>query len=101
MYKFETINFLEHRQYAFFLFFSYCVACGILVPRPGIKLRSFAVKAQSPNHWTAREFPGSKDSTCDAGDQGLTPGLRRSPGEGNGNLLQYSRLGYPMDRGAR
>jgi len=58
------------------------------------------VKAQSPNHWTAREFPGSKDSTCDAGDQGLTPGLRRSPGEGNGNLLQYSCLENPMDRGA-
>ena len=31
----------------------------------------------------------------------LTPSLRRSPGEGNGNLLQYSCLGNPMDRGAR
>ena len=31
---------------------------------------------------------------------GLTPSLRRSPGEGNGNLLQYSCLGNPMDRGA-
>ena len=30
----------------------------------------------------------------------LIPGLRRSPGEGNGNLLQYSFLRNPMDRGA-
>ena len=31
---------------------------------------------------------------------GLIPGLGRSPGEGNGNPLQYSCLGNPMDRGA-
>ena len=36
----------------------------------------------------------------DAGDSGWIPGLRRSPGEGDGNLLQYSYLGNPMDRGA-
>ena len=35
-----------------------------------------------------------------AGDAGLIPGLGRSPGEGNGNLPQYSCLGNPMDRGA-
>jgi len=35
----------------------------------------------------------------DAGDAGLTSGLGRSPGEGNGNPLQYSCLGNPMDRG--
>ena len=29
----------------------------------------------------------------------LIPGLGRSPGEGNGNVLQYSCLGNPMDRG--
>ena len=32
----------------------------------------------------------------DAGDLGLIPSLGRSPGEGNGNLLQYSCLGNPM-----
>ena len=36
----------------------------------------------------------------DAGDVGLIPGLGRSPGEGNGNLPQYSFLGNTMDRGA-
>ena len=34
------------------------------------------------------------------GDTGSTPGLVRSPGEGNGNPLQYSCLENPMDRGA-
>ena len=42
----------------------------------------------------------SKESACNAGDLGLIPGLGRSPGEGNGNPLQYSCLEYPMDRGA-
>ena len=49
------------------------------------------------------DFPGGSDgktSACNAGDPGSTPGLGRSPGEGNGNLLQYSRLENPMDTGA-
>ena len=37
---------------------------------------------------------------ANAGVSGLMPGLGRSPGEGNGNLLQYSCLGNSMDRGA-
>ena len=41
-----------------------------------------------------------KESTCNAGNTGLIPGLGRSPGEGNGNPLQYSCLENPMDRGA-
>ena len=35
----------------------------------------------------------------DTGDVGSTPGLKNSPGEGNGNPLQYSCLKNPMDRG--
>ena len=48
-------------------------------------------------------FPGGldgKESACNAGDLGSTPGLGRSPGEGNGNPLQYSCLKNLMDRGA-
>ena len=48
-------------------------------------------------------FPGGsagKESACNAGDQGLIPGLGRSPGEGNGNPFQYPCLENPMDRGA-
>ena len=41
-----------------------------------------------------------KASACNAGDLGSTPGLGRSPGEGNGNPLQYSCLENPMDGGA-
>ena len=33
------------------------MACGILVPQPGMEPRPPAVKAPSPNHWTDREFP--------------------------------------------
>ena len=41
-----------------------------------------------------------KASACIAGDPGSIPGLGRSPGEGNGNPLQYSCLKNSMDRGA-
>ena len=48
-------------------------------------------------------FPHSlvgKESACNAGDLGLIPRSGRSPGEGNGNPLQYSCLENPMGRGA-
>ena len=48
-------------------------------------------------------FPGGSDgkaSACNAGDLGLIPGLGRSPGEGNGNPLQYFCLENPMEGGA-
>ena len=41
-----------------------------------------------------------KNLPASAGDVSLIPGSGRSPGEGNGNLLQYPCLGNPMDRGA-
>ena len=45
-----------------------------------------------------------KEPTCQCrrhrGDPGLIPGSGRSPGEGNGNPLQYSCLGNPMDKGS-
>ena len=41
-----------------------------------------------------------KDPSCNAGDAGLILGLGRSPGEGNGNPLQYSCPENPMDRRA-
>ena len=48
-------------------------------------------------------FPGGSDgkvSACKAGDLGLIPGSGRSPGEGNGNPLQYSCPENYIDRGA-
>ena len=50
-----------------------------------------------------KDLPGSsdgKESACNAGDLGSIPGSGRSPGEGNGNPLQYSCPENPMDRGA-
>ena len=41
-----------------------------------------------------------KNSPANSGDPGSIPGSGRSPGEGNGNLLQYSLLENPIDRGA-
>ena len=49
-------------------------------------------------------FPGGSDGkeyACSAGDLGSIPGSGRSPGEGNGNPLQYSCLENSMDRGAQ
>ena len=48
-------------------------------------------------------FPGgsdSKESACNEGDPGPISRSGRSPGEGNGNPLQYLCLENPMDRGA-
>ena len=52
---------------------------------------------------TAQIFPGSSDgkaSAYNAGDPGSIPRSGRSPGEGNGNPLQYSCLENPIDGGA-
>ena len=50
-----------------------------------------------------QDFPGASDgkaSVSNAGELGSIPGSGRSPGEGNGNPLQYYCLANPMDRGA-
>ena len=49
--------------------------------------------------WKATVHGVAKNLPANAGDAGLIPGLGRSPGGGNGYLLQYSCLGNPMDRG--
>ena len=82
---------------------------------------SFSRRSSQPRDWTwvsciagrfftiwalvqwIKGFPGGsevKTSACNAGDLGLIPGLGRSPGERNGNPLQYSCLENPMDGGA-
>ena len=79
--------------------------------QPRDRTRVFHIVGIRFTIWATREvhlyhevgFPGSsngKESACSAGDLGLIPGLGRSPGEGNGNPLQYSCLENPMDRGA-
>ena len=48
---------LLHPLFFLFFFWPRCVACGILVPWPGIEPVPSAVKAPSLNHWTVREYP--------------------------------------------
>ena len=53
--------------------------------------------------YVSLKIPGGsevKASACNVGDLGSIPGLGRSPGEGNGNPLQYSCLENPMGGGA-
>ena len=50
--------------------------------------------------WCHLPFSDGKESACNAGDLGSIPGLGRSPGEGNGNPLQYPCLEKSMGREA-
>ena len=81
------------------------------LPDPQIKPRFPALQAdplllEPPEVLYMRvliDFPGGSDgkaSAYNAGDPGSIPGLESSPGEGNGNSLQYSCLENPMDGGA-
>ena len=59
--------------------------------------------ADAPCGIQRKGFPGGsvvKNPPANAGDADPIPGSGRSPGEGNGNPLQYSCLGNPMDREA-
>ena len=65
-----------------------------------VLVSKFMINFCLPHRWLPRWF-SSKESACSTGDPGSVPKLGRSPGEGNGNLLQYySCLESPMDRGA-
>ena len=73
---------------------------------PGIKSTFPAASALTGRFFTTeqayRSFPGgsdSKESACNAGDQGSIPASGRCPGEGNGNPLQCSCMGNPIARG--
>ena len=89
------------------LFFTFCTAFNKLHEIFNSSLlHRLPVRGVCPTKcWCSvlRGFPGvsdSKEYACNEGDLGLIPGLGRSPGEENGNPLQYSRLGNLMDRGA-
>ena len=53
----SQIHFFSQIRKAFFFFLQCHLACGILVPWPGIKPTPPALEAQSLNHWTNREVP--------------------------------------------
>ena len=67
------------------------------VVSPALAGEFFSTNATWEVFWGGSD---SKVSAYNAGDLGSTPGSGRSPGEGNGNPIQYSCLENPMDRGA-
>ena len=73
------------------------------LPDPGIEPASLTSPALAGGFFTTGGFPGgsgSKASAYNVGDPGSIPGSGRSPGEGNGNPLQYSCLENSMDWGS-
>ena len=68
-----------------------------------ISVSNISEKEIDSTYSSIKGFPGGSDgkaSACNAGDLGLIPGSGRSPGEGNGNPLQYFCLENSIDRGA-
>ena len=68
----------------------------------GKYLKTVTLKYLNTDISNSMDFPcasDSKASVYSAGDPDSVPGLGRSPGEGNGNPLQYSCLGNPMNGG--
>ena len=71
-----------------------------------IESKQNCIYKQDNSQWVGilqGDFPSGsdgKESACNAEDQGSIPGLGRSPGEGNGNPLQYSFLENSLGRGA-
>ena len=88
---FRVIHITLWRKQTIFPFF--LIFCLCFLWEGGHKLY-FPFRIGLPRWFSGKEF------TSSAGDPGLTPGSGRSPGEGNGNPLQYSCLKNPMDRGA-
>ena len=63
---------------------------------------NICVEAYTWKHYVNISFPGDsdgKESACNAGNLSLIPGLGRSPGDRNGNPLQYSCLENSMEPG--
>ena len=68
----------------------------------GKYLKTVTLKYLNTDISNSMDFPGASDSKASVystGDPDSVPGLGRSPGEGNGNPLQYSCLGNPMNGG--
>ena len=76
------------------------VSLGIMWEPVAEQTRGHVLIMMTTMYWG---FPGGsngEESACNVRDLGSIPGLGRSPGEGDGNPLQYSCLENPMDRGA-
>ena len=84
------------KKFPNWLWWSLCNSVSILRPLDCTLISWWIVNYSSIK--ILQDFPGGsdgKESTCNAGDLGLTPGLGRSTGGGHGNPLQYSCLENP------
>ena len=81
-----------------------CLIIAYLIPTKISAFSTFETQKYKVNRvylydWGFPDGSVSKEDTCNTGDPALIPGLGRSPGEENGNSLQYSCLENVMDRG--
>ena len=101
IFFFQKQDFLKTGKLGFKLYLSAFMILLYFFYYVVLSLLFLMYKLQSSNEeiGLSRWFSG-KESACPAADMGPITVLGRSPGEGNGNPLQYSCLGNPMDRGA-
>ena len=98
---FYVVIFIEFSPFGFVI----CVCAHRSIPPSEVKNCFLSVLLEfnvfTCNYLIYVGFPGSsvvKNPPAKEGDAGLIPGLRRSPGKGNGNPLEYSCLENPLDR---
>ena len=94
----ETTSVSTNRWWIKSVWYIYTLECGSAWKEP-----QHAICSNMDATGDHQDFPGGSDSKAsvyNVGEPGSIPGLGRSPGEGNGNLLQHSCLENPMDRGA-
>ena len=81
-----------------------CISCSLACGNMKTTTRacpcSFGYGCLYSRDWGFSGGSDGKESVCSVGELDSVPGLGRSPGEGNGNPLQYSCLKNSMDRGA-
>ena len=97
----KELDMTEHMPCFIYLYMDYLMSHFSYWPSTSPERSSGWSSLQCPSY--NLKFPGGldgKESACNAGDLGLIPRSGRSPGEGNGNPLQYSCLENAMDRGA-
>ena len=98
---FSYVLFLSFLSYFFDTFqISICWSVLKICHRTSLFLPILSSWLTFASSWFYIPFRCCKESACNGGDLSWIPALGRSPGEGNGNPLQYSSLGNSMDRGS-
>ena len=83
----KLVNLKDFIYLLIYIFFGH-VACGILVPLPGIEPRPAALEIQSPNHWAAREVPNLRDFKLHTENPSFAPTVPTRNSISNTSLYQ-------------